>query len=198
MLIRLLQSPWTATLIGTLVYLGTIVIVWRPHLDEKATVAPSKPRSGPSWTFQNPEVDLLIQELKKEKASLAAREKELSELAARLASERTELQVLTQTVNQIQAEFDARVLRISQEESANLKKLAKLYAAMTPQTAAAVFKALDEDTLVKVLTLMRDSETAPVFDVLAKQSDKEAKRVAALSERIRLTVSDAKKPGATP
>lgn len=198
MLSRLLQSPWTATLVGTLVYLATVVMVWRPHLDAPAgTEVRGRGPAAPSWGFQNPEVDLLIQELKKERDDLAARKKELDELADRLANERTELQALTQAVAQIQAEFDSHVLRIRQDESANLKKVAKTYAAMDPKNAGSLFKALDEDTLVKVISFMRENEIAPIFDVLAKQSDNEAKRVAALCERIRLTLSEAKKTVAT-
>jgi len=55
MLSRLLQSPWTATLVGTLVYLATVVMVWRPHLDarpaRRCEVAGGRTFLG----FQNPE-----------------------------------------------------------------------------------------------------------------------------------------------
>ena len=140
---------------------------------------------------------MLISELKKEKETLAAKEKELKDLALRLQTERAELGQITQTVQQLQADFDQNITRVRDEEAANLKKLAKTYSAMTPDGAATIFKALEDPTVVKVMTFMKESETAPILEIMAKQSDAQAKRVAGLLERLRLAVSNNKKTPAS-
>lgn len=190
-MIKILQSSWSASLAGLLAYLAAFVFAWRPAaVPLQSEPTPSPASTGPSWTFYNPEVDSLIAELKKEKETLGAKEKDLAALQDRLQSERAELNQLTQVVLHVQAEFDQNVTRVREHEVANLKRLAKLYATMSPDGAATVFKAMDDTTVVKVLTLMKETETAPVLEVLAKQSAADAKRVAAISEKLRLSVAE--------
>jgi flagellar motility protein MotE (MotC chaperone) len=195
-MIRILQSKWTASLVGAVAFMVTMVLTWRPvapsPADEDHT-APVSRAPAPSWAFHNPEVDLLISELKIEKESLAAKEKGLADLAARLATERAELGQVTQSVQQLQLDFDQKVTRVREEEGVNLKKLAKTYAAMSPEGAATIFKALDDAAIVKVMMFMRESETAPILEGIAAQSEADAKRMAGISERIRLGVNETKK-----
>lgn len=188
----LLQSKWMVLLMGTVLYLATTVLVWKP--------LPAPPPSsandghgkftpkGPSWDFANPEIDQIVEELKKEKTTLADREQKLNELATRLQTERMELNQVTQTVHQLQRDFDATILRVQDEETANLKRLAKLYATMEPASAALVMKELDEAAIVKILVFMKDEEAAPILESLAKKGETDARRVASISERLRLAV----------
>ncbi|MBC8001043.1 MAG: hypothetical protein H7X97_00530 [Opitutaceae bacterium] len=188
----LLQSKWMVLLLGAVLYLATTVLVWKPlpapvpHSSDAAHERYSP--KGPSWDFANPEIDQIIEELKKEKTTLADREQKLNELASRLQTERMELNQVTQTVHQLQRDFDATVLRVQDEETANLKKLAKLYAAMEPTSAALVMKELDEPTIVKILVFMKDEEAAPILESIAKKGETDARRVASISERLRLAI----------
>jgi flagellar motility protein MotE (MotC chaperone) len=86
----------------------------------------------------------------------------------------------------LQSDFDKGVLRVREEESANLKKLAKVYAAMSPDSAAAIFGELDDTAVVKIMVFMKDGETAAILESLAKKGQPQAKRAAELSERLRL------------
>ena len=188
----MLQSKWMVLLMGAVLYLATTVLVWKPL---PAAPPPSTDEGhakftpkGPSWDFSNPEIDQIVEELKKEKATLADREGKLNELATRLQAERMELNQVTQTVHRLQRDFDATVLRVQDEETANLKKLAKLYAAMEPASAALVMKELDEPAIVKILLFMKDSEAAPILESLAKKGETDARRVASISERLRLAI----------
>lgn len=192
---RWLQSPWTATSLGSVAFMATLLAAWRPHAHPPPDLPPEtiSRNAGASWTFQNPEMDLLMEELKKEKEAMAAKEKDLNELAARLDTERSELYQLTQTVQQVQVEFDQNVTRVRTQETTNLKKLAKVYAAMTPEGAAAVFKAMDDASVVKVMVFMKEAETGPVLEVMAHQGGADAKRVAGISERLRLACAEPKK-----
>lgn len=174
---------------GTILFLVTTVFCWHPKSATGEERASAKPKvAGPSWTFYNPEFEQLISELKREKEALSEKEKQLNALSVRLQTERQELNQVTQTVHELQMEFNRNVVRVEEQETANLKRLSKLYSTMAPETALQIFKQMDETTLVKILTLMKDSETSTLLEAMGKQSEAEAKRAAALSERLRFTL----------
>jgi flagellar motility protein MotE (MotC chaperone) len=177
-------------LIGALLYLGTSAAVWKQPVLPKPTAAtdPVTRIKGPAWDFTNPELDQLVAELKKEREDLAQRRLDLDQLAARLQVERQEINQVTQTVWQLQKELDQTIVRVGEEESSNLKKLAKTYATMEPEGAATILNATDEITAVKILAFMKENEVGPILQSLARGSEAQAKRVAGLSERLRLTL----------
>ncbi|MDX1952350.1 MAG: hypothetical protein SFY81_09195 [Verrucomicrobiota bacterium] len=146
-----------------------------------------------TWNPQNIEIDLLVEELRQQKEKLQQRENHLNELAARLQAEREELNQLTQKVTMLQKDFDLNVTRVTEEETPNLKKLARTYANMTPEGAAGIFKQLDDTVLVKIMLFMKEAETSPILELMAAGGDEEAKRVADLSERLRLSINPTKK-----
>ncbi|MEW6302706.1 MAG: hypothetical protein AB1705_04500 [Verrucomicrobiota bacterium] len=184
-------------LLGAITYSLTLAGSWQHYVTKHppgAAAAPADHGPGPSWNFQNPEIELLVAELRKEKEHLGAREAQLNELAARLAAERQELNLATQRVHQLQLQFDNNVTRIRDEETANLKKMAKTYAAMTPDSVARIFKELDDVVVVKILRFMKETETAPILEVLARQGENETRRAAAIAEKLRLSMPDSPKP----
>ncbi|MCC6233751.1 MAG: hypothetical protein IT580_13960 [Verrucomicrobiales bacterium] len=204
-MVRKLQSPLVAVLLGLLLYAGVTAALWpaievpkpnKPANPKAIAIKPPPPKKGPSWDYVNPEVDQLVDELKKERQALADRARQLDELAARLQSERTELNVVTQQVAQLQKEFDNTIIRVTEEETTNLKRLAKVYTSMSPEGAAVILKQLEETTIVKILTFMKDGETAPILETIAKLGDEEAKMAASISERLRLAIVP--KPAAKP
>jgi flagellar motility protein MotE (MotC chaperone) len=191
-MIKILQSNWMCALLGAITYLGTTLALWHtPKIQPPAAVVAAAVKSemtGASWEFQNPEVDELIADLQHQKNVLDDREHQLNELAARLKVEQNEITVVSQNVTQMQAEFDRNVVRVGEEETANLKRLAKIYAAMTPEGVASVFHEMKDDEVVKVFAFMKDSETAPILEVMAHLGPTDAKRVAQLSERLKVTM----------
>ncbi|MBE0539889.1 MAG: hypothetical protein IH623_00690 [Verrucomicrobia bacterium] len=194
-MIKLLQSIWTTSFVGALLFWGTVVMLWQAPIVVPSQANPDAAivhGDAASWNFHNPEVDLLITELKLERERLAKRTVELNELAERLQAERLELNQVTQMVNQLQVEFDLNVVRVTTEEAANVKRLARTYAAMSPEGAAAILKQLDETTLVKILANMKESEIALLLEAIGRQSEAEARRVAGISERLRLSLPNPK------
>jgi len=190
-MIRLLQSSWVAAGIGAVLFLVTAAAVLNPrkllHARQAQITASAKkqiPHAG--WDFSNPEIDQLIAELKMEKEGLALREQQLKELATRLAAERSEINQTTQAVNRLEKEFDERIVRVREEETANLKKLAKTYAAMSPEGAATILKQMEDDQIVKILVFIKESDSAPILEAFAKSREADAKRVAMISERVRV------------
>jgi flagellar motility protein MotE (MotC chaperone) len=145
------------------------------------------------WKQHNPEVDQMVQELRQEKLDLNKREAELRKLAAQLQAEREAINQVTQRVAQMQMEFDQNIVRVKDDEGANLKKLVKLYSAMSPEGVAAIFKEMDEQTVVKLMSLMKEEQVAGLLDSMAKEGDAQAKKAAAISEALRRLVGDKKK-----
>lgn len=189
-MIRWLQSPWVASIIGMLLFWATTASLWEPK-QVAARSHPTTAQRGPSWEFENPEVDQLIADLQQEKEALTRRSAELEALAQRLNAERQELEQSTRRVNALQMEFDSNVVHLRSAEVSNLKKLAKTYAAMTPETAAIILARMDEDILLRILVLMKESEAAPILSAMSEQGPGQASRVAKLSERLRLVLLDA-------
>ena len=189
---KLLQSKWMCVVVGLLSYASVTIAVWQsPQLKlsvHKHALGKAGARARPSWEFQNPEVDQLIAELQQQKKSLAEKEHQLNDLATRLQAEREEIGIVTQQVSRIQTEFDRNVVRVREEETANLKRLAKIYAAMTPEGAVSIFKEMKDDDIVRILAYMKDAETAPILELLAKPGVADAKRTAQISERLKAIV----------
>ena len=145
------------------------------------------------WQRHNPEVDQLLKEIQNEREYLNKRATELRELETRLAAERAEINTITQRVAQLQAEFDQTIIRVKEEEAPNLKKLARLYAAMTPEGASAIMRELDDMVVVKVMSFMKEDQSAPLLDAMAMEGETQAKRAATIAEALRKTVADKKK-----
>ena len=185
---KLLAHSWISAPLGAVIYLVATVLFWqKPVPPPHQNVADVVKTIGPSWDFNNPEADLLISELKIEKKSVEQREQQLADLATRLNTERAEVGQVIQSVRQLQAEFDKAVLRVKDDEKGNLKKLAKLYGAMSPDIAASVLEQLDNEAIVKIMLFLKNEETAAILESIAKKSDAEARRTAQISEQIRLS-----------
>jgi flagellar motility protein MotE (MotC chaperone) len=185
---KLLSNQWITAPLGAVIYLVATVLFWqKPVLPIQHKLLALVQSTGPSWDFNNPEADQLIAELKIEKKSVEQRGQQLDDLATRLSTERAELGQVIQSVRQLQGDFDKAVLHVKDDETGNLKKLAKVYAAMSPDTAAVVLEQLDNEAIVKIMIYLKDGETAGILEAMAKKSDAAARRTAQISEQIRLS-----------
>lgn len=195
-MLRLLQSKVAVAILGVIVYLGTTLAFLRPSELIPTPPAPAAqtslptPTSAtvPSWEFLNADLDKLVEELKTEKIALDRREKELNDLARRLESERAEINQVTQQVYQLQREFEKTFSRIRDEETSNLKKLAKTYAAMTPENAANILKEMPDDQVFRIVSFMKESETAAILEAMAQMGKDETKRAARITDQLRTTL----------
>ncbi|MGA2863786.1 MAG: hypothetical protein ABSF95_04800 [Verrucomicrobiota bacterium] len=194
-MIRLLQSKWMALALGTVAYCLTTWLCLGPQKQLNRIAeefrAPAKARSGsgPSWDFDNPEMGQLIAELKDQREALRARALQLDELEARLNAERQEIYAVTQAVSQLKTNIEATVTWVGEEEIVNLKKLAKVYGTMSPEGATRILREMEDEQVIKVLALMKESESAPILEGLSQGSKGESKRAALLSNRLRLTIA---------
>jgi len=187
---KILQSPWTAGVIGMLVFLLMFVAIiskvkiTRPQPAEEDNSEPTT-----AWTFRNPEMDTLMDELRTKKMALDKRENDLNLLAIRLKGEREQIEAITQSVTRIQQQFDSNIFHIQEAEIANIKKLIKTYAEMEPEQAANVLKAMDVDAAARILRFMKESQSTAILKAMSK-NEVDARKAARILDRIRLSVVD--------
>ncbi len=202
-MIRILKSPWFSALVGGILYLAVTAALFTPakfegvraSLEQARTVAPAE---QPSWKFHNPEFEKWVEEIQHQRDALALRAQQLQELQTRLEAERQELNYATQVVAQLQADFDRNVVRIKDQEVANLKRQAKVLSSMSPDGAASLMGEMNEDEAVRILVTMKPDEASPILEAYAKVGKPEAKRAAALTERMRRALPPETKPAANP
>ena len=203
---KFLQSKLFAAVFGSLLFMFTTAFLATKGLGpgpQDANGHGTADRSGPqpnstgaSWTFFNPELDQVISELKSEREAVAAKDKQLNELAARLRAERAELDESLKSIKKLQQQVDRDVYRIKEDEAINLKKLAKIYNTMEPAGAAKILRELDDVIVVKILGLMKEAETGLILEAMARLGEPETKRAATLSENLRAATPN--KPSAKP
>lgn len=211
-----LALPLIGSLVGALLYLAVTALVIvkgyqppKPPRPKTAKVAEpmgigGAPLAGktadqlkdpepPSWNYYNPDVEFLITYLEQKSNSFRIRQKELEELGQRLAAERAELASVTQSVARLRDDIDRQIIRIQEDEAANVKRLAKTYASMEPTSVAKVLAELDEKLVVKIMSQMKDDQNAAILDALAKTDAQGARLAAGISDKLRL-VPVGKKP----
>ncbi len=101
-------------------------------------------------------------------------------------------------LERMRKEISQRVIEINADEMKNLKTLATTYGNLTPRAAVAIIKELDDNTAVKILSLMKPDTVSPIFEEMSRTAAVDgtlARRVAVLSEKLRLMKSN--KPAAS-
>lgn len=195
-LVLLLQSRVAAALLGAVIFLATMAVQMSQALSivkkgASATIdkiyKPSSP--GNNWETANSEVEQMAEELKREREALRARAQEVDAMDARVRSDRSELDRILNSVKKLQEDFDQSILRVQSDETANLKRLAKVYSSMEPAGAVTILKELDNYSLVKILLYLKEVEVAPILEALARLGPVEAKRAASISESLRTATS---------
>lgn len=193
-MIRILQAPWFAAVLGTVAYLATMTALLKlPPADLAAQArgqSITAPGQEPSWKFRNPEFDQWVNELKEERLALVAREQALKELQARLDAERTELNAATQAVAELQAEFDRNVVRYKAQEDENLRREIKLLSAMPVETTVRLLQGMTDEEVVRLLIKMKTEQASQLLDTLSKTGKEEMKRAATLMDLMRRSVPE--------
>jgi flagellar motility protein MotE (MotC chaperone) len=144
------------------------------------------------WGFWTLEIENLASELKEQKAVVKKREEELAQRDERLTAERQELAKQRQQLESMRIEISNQIVTIQADEVKNLKSLVATYSNLTPKATLTIFKEMDDIMVVKLLSLMKTDTVSPLFEEMSKQGVSDpamARRVAALSEKLRLLKS---------
>lgn len=160
--------------------------------EAEAKKIPEKP-----WDFWTVEMENLSNDLKEERAKIKAREEAVAQREALLVVEQRELDKTRKQIESLRASIDQRIIEVKTDEMANLKRLSQTYASLSPKSAVAIFKQMDDNVLAKTFSLMKPDIVGSYFEEMGKQSASDpdlAKRAATLSEKLRLI--KANKPAA--
>lgn len=194
---KLLRSTWVLAILAILLHAGALAGIvslrWEAILHPQAAAASTPVKRTPLpprlWTFDSEPVDKLVEDLRAERARIAKRESELTQLQARVEAERLELEKVRADVVAIRDEISTTVTEIKTTEAENLRSLAKTYSALTPKAAVTILSQLDDAMVVKLLALMRNDKVALLLEEMARprpEGEDMAKRAAQLSELLRL------------
>lgn len=199
-------NPIVCALLGLLLSAAVgIFVTWRT-LDAlvvkavllKAQSTPNELRKK-GWDFWTIEIENLSSELQDERAKLKAQAEKLDQRQATIVAEEKELAKARADLDAMQRQISDRVIEISNDEMANLKKLAQNFSNLTPRAAVAIIREMPDNTAVKILSLLKPDVVGPIFEEMSKGADADgplAKRAAVLSDKLRLVKNN--KPAAAP
>jgi flagellar motility protein MotE (MotC chaperone) len=198
-MIKLATNPIVVLVIALLFGVSTgLAMFWKAALPLIAATNISRAKAAEEgkpeapWGFWTIEIENLASELKEEKAVVKKREEDLAQREERLNAERQELTKQRQQLESLRSEISNRVVTIQADETKNLKSLVATYSNLTPKATLTIFKEMDDTMVVKLLSLMKTDIVSPLFEEMSKQGAADptmAKRVAALSEKLRLLKS---------
>ena len=192
---KMLTSAWGIALIGMFMNIGTTLMLLLPAIgamqDPAVETVEKTSMAARMWGFKTEAVDELINELKSEREKLETDQKGVLAVQSQNASEREELDKVRVEIVAMRAEIDEQVVEIQERELKNLKTLAQTYAAMNPSAVVTIFRELDENMAVKVLSFMKPDRVGPILGEMAKASDPVsgetmAKRAARITDKLRL------------
>ena len=208
---KFLSSGFGIAILAMIAHLGTLAGLLLPglkNLKEPETIAhlPQKTALPPRlWSFKTEAVDLLITELESERAKLVTDQKSIMSLQSQTASERAELDKVRDEIRAMRAEIDTRIaeleerkqkelIEIEERELKNLKSLSQTYSAMNPPQVVIIFREMEENTVVKILSIMKTTTVGPILAEMAKSPDRGegesmAKRAARITDKLRLLKS---------
>ena len=130
-------------------------------------------------TFDNPEIQTLMEELKRRLKNVRDREQRVEQVQSRLESEWTNLATVTNRINQarlaLSNKLESARSEIKETEMKQLKKTAAILTNMTPAEAIVSLDKTNHIESAKLLYYMQTPEQAKIISQLNKgtQQDKE-------------------------
>ena len=152
-----------------------------------------KPLSSNEIAKMLKEVEAEKRKYEKRNELLDFKEKTLDSLRADMDAERKELDTLKLELNKIldsvttqKVALKKDTIQLDEAESKNIKRLATVYGGMKPEKAAMIIKEMDEETAVKLLTMMDGKMSGRILESF------EPNLAVKLSEKLKLLRSDFK------
>lgn len=152
-----------------------------------------KPLSSNEIAKMLKEVEAEKRKYEKRNELLDFKEKTLESLRADMDAERKELDTLKLELNKMldsvttqKVALKKETIQLDEAESKNIKKLATVYGGMKPEKAAMIIKEMDEETAVKLLTMMDGKNSGRILESF------EPNLAVKLSEKLKLLRSDFK------
>ena len=189
--------PLLIALVGVLLGVGIAATTsWRALVKrvdqariERARHEPNERRKK-GWDFWTVEIENLSSDLREQTLLLRKRAEDLDQRQQRIVADEKQLAKVSAELEAMQKDISDRVIEIKADEEVNLKKLAQMYANLTPKAVVAIIREMDDNTAVKILSLMKPDVVGPIFEQMTTMSagtdNPLARRAAILSEKLRL------------
>lgn len=164
-----------------------------PYVYKQNAATIFKPLSSNEMAKMLKEVEAEKREYEKRNELLDFKEKTIESLRADMDAERKELDTLKLELNKIldsvttqKVALKKETIQLDEAESKNIKRLATVYGGMKPEKAAMIIKEMDEETAVKLLTMMDGKLSGRILESF------EPNLAVKLSEKLKLLRSDFK------
>lgn len=105
----------------------------------------------------------VLQSLSKRRDDLEARERKVAESEALLRAAEQEVDSKIAELNKLKSEIEQLLGKQQGMEEARIVSLVKIYEAMKPKEAAAIFNTLDMDVLLEVVGRMNERKLSPIL-----------------------------------
>jgi flagellar motility protein MotE (MotC chaperone) len=201
--LKLLTSVWGIAIFGAIIHIMTTLMLLSPAVSgivKPLVVYPDKTEIPEKlWSFKTQALDDLINELKTERTNLVKQQKETVALQSQILAERAEVEKVRDEIRKMREELEKRVVEVGEPELKNLKSLAQTYSLVKGTEAVAIFREMDENNVVKVLSFMKADKVGAVLGEMTKAPDRPgeetmAKRAARISDKLRLLKAPPKAP----
>lgn len=123
--------------------------------------------------FSRSEIELL-QELSRRREELDQREQTLAQKEGLLAAAEQRIEKKIGELASIRVDIETLIKKYNEQEEAELQRLMKIYEAMKPKDAAAIFNNLENEVLLQLLERMAERRVAPI---LADMDPKRAQQI---------------------
>lgn len=130
----------------------------------------AKDAEAPEWKdagdldFEGGDVNAqLFEDLSKRRQQLDKEEKDLQVKEALLKAATKELDRKYQELSNLRKEIEGLLEKQSEEETARISSLVKIYEGMKPADAARIFDTLDLDVLISVFSKMSEKKISPIM-----------------------------------
>ena len=156
-----------AVVVGFATTFGLLVMQWPRVLSAKPPPPSGVVTPPRDWDFWTIAIQELSEELRLERAAVAARQADLDTLAARIAAERAEIEHTREQIAAIQKEIQNTVITLLETERPNLRSLSKSYSSMRPAQAVKILQNMNDDMVVKILSLMKPDTVGAILGAMA-------------------------------
>ncbi|MBI2471692.1 MAG: hypothetical protein HYV59_10690 [Planctomycetes bacterium] len=164
-----------------------------PYVYKQNATTIFKPLSSNEIAKMLKEIETEKHKYERRNELLDLKEKTIESLRADMEAERKELETLKQELNKAldsvttqKVALKKETIQLDEAESKNIKKLATVYGGMKPEKAAMIIKEMDEETAVKLLTMMDGKSSGRILESF------EPNLAVKLSEKLKLLRNDFK------
>ena len=143
-------------------------------------------RSFREWRFRANQLEDLKLKLDSRQGDLDREETTLNLLRSQIETERGELVKMRKALEGLRSEIEANYITIAAQELVNLQRLASIYSEVGAEASVKVFGGLEDETVVKILSLMQTESSARILGEMGESTDPETlKRAAKVTADLR-------------